>query len=383
MKIVTIYNKLGGEEIWIVRFQYTKKKDVIKEMIKCQNCGQEIPKESNFCPYCMKKFASEICGESIKNDKKLKKGFVIIAALLGIVGVIAAVFIISKLKDVSSGYISDENMSGIDMPTVDTESEGFDEGVWYSEACIKSAMTPMDEGGYELIIYKVDSEKILFSLYSYQTPPASRIAQIEYVEASIGNDGIVEFVYEDDGWGNQGEGKITLGEETIELFIQTTIVDENAMWSLEGTACLKKSSAEIPDESKDFMGLIGRYYYDVVNVMGLRELGSELDEYAGMRHYLENNVTILEEDGTISAVSIDYSSLNTYMRENLRFSEGINGNSTYEDFENCMEEITYTEDYNGENITCFKTKETLFPTYIKVTFKEGKIQNIYYFVSVS
>lgn len=357
-------------------------------MKRCQNCGQEIPKESNFCPYCMIKFTSEICGENIKFEKKSKKGFVIIAILLGFVGVITATFTLKKLEDDSDAYIPNDNVSDIDMPnidipTIDTQDGKFEEGVWYSEACIESAMTPMEKGGYELIVYKVESEKILFSLYSYQTPPASRIAQIEYVEANIGSDGIIEFVYEDDGWGNQGAGKITLGDDQIELYIQTTSADGNAMWSLEGSACLKKSSAEIPDESKDFMGLIGRYYYDVINVIGLRELGSELDEYAGMYHFLEHNITILEEDGMIYSVNIDYSSLNTYMRENLRFSEGINGNSTYEDIQNCMAEITYTEDYNGENITCFKTKETLFPTYIKVTFKGGEIQNIYYFVSVS
>jgi len=356
-------------------------------MKKCQNCGQEIPKESNFCPYCMKKFTSEVCGESIKVEKKSKKGFAILVVLLVVV-VIVATFILQKPEDDSGAYIPNENMSNIDiptldMPTVDAQNEDFEEGVWHSEECIESAMTPTEKGGYELIIYKVESEKILFSLYSYQTPPASRIAQIEYVEANIGSDGIVEFVYEDDGWGNQGSGKLRLGEDQIELYIQTTGTDGNAMWSLEGSAYLKKSSAEIPDESKDFMGLIGRYYYDVINVIGLREIGSELDEYAGMYHFLEHNISIFEENGMIYSVNIDYSSLNTYMRENLRFSEGINGNSTYEDFQNCMEKITYTEDYNGENITCFKTKETLFPTYIKVTFKGGVIQNIYYFVSIN
>ena len=85
----------------------------------------------------------------------------------------------------------------------------------------------------------------------------------------------------------------------------------------------------------------------------------------------------------IYSVVVDYSMLDEYKKENYCFSEGINGNSTYDEIESAMGEIMFTDDYNGENVTCFKTKETLFPTYLKVTMVDGEIKNIHYYVSMT
>ena len=144
-----------------------------------------------------------------------------------------------------------------------------------------------------------------------------------------------------------------------------------------------KSDEELADESKDFMGIIGRDYYDVINVMGLKETGSEFNDYGGIDHYIEDGITICVEDSKIYSIYVDYTGMSKYMKNNYCFSSSINGNSTFKEIEKAMGEITYTDDYNGENVTCFMTKETLFPTYFKVTMIDGKIKSIYYFVSTT
>lgn len=359
-------------------------------MIKCQNCGQEIPKESNFCPYCMKKFVQEQSCESVIWKKRNNVVLILGLGLLVVIGVIGIPLFFSDPQITIED--EKEQVAESDNNEDDKEINHKEElvlqpeaciGVWYDESSVNEAESPEKIGGYELIIYSIEDDEVLFSIYSYQAPPASRIAQAEYITATMDSNGKAEFQFDDDGWGNQGEGYLKLNKDVIEVSMNLTVPDETAMWSLKGTVFFIKSTDEIPDESIDFMGLIGRNYYDVRNVIGLREIGSEPSEDSGTYHYHEHNVRILEENGTICSVLVDYSSLDTYARENLRFSENINGNSTYEEIQSNMAEITYTNDYNGENITCFLTKETLFSTYLKVCYVEGKIQYIYYFVSTN
>ena len=352
-------------------------------MKNCQNCGQEIPKESNFCPYCMEKFVVGNEDENLEVKKNHKRLFVMAVIVCAVTAILVVLLCVlgSKEEDASNG--EDDSKESVTSEGEETTKPSDYEGVWYDAACMDASTIPEQNGGYELIIYSIEDEQILFSLWSYQASPASRIAQVEYIKADIEDDGVVEFQYEDDGWGNKGKGQIKLGFQEVEVSIQITSPDENAMWSLRGDVTFKKSANEVPDKSRDFLGLIGRDYYDVINVMGLSETGSELDEYSGMYHYLEDDIRILEENSTIYSVYIDYSDMNAYERGNYKFSEFIDGNSTYGQIEKNMGEITSTLDYNGENITCFKTKETLFETYLKVTFRDGVIQNIYYFIPIT
>lgn len=51
-------------------------------VIKCPKCGKEIPKEANFCPYCMEKFVGENNTKHFVQMNKSPNIFLIIASCI-------------------------------------------------------------------------------------------------------------------------------------------------------------------------------------------------------------------------------------------------------------------------------------------------------------
>jgi hypothetical protein len=97
-------------------------------------------------------------------------------------------------------------------------------------------------------IEKYDGNKMKVGITSTQSPPASRIASIE-VKADF-KDGILTFGYDDDNWGNQGQGTIQLtSENEINLKINQTYTNENANWSLGGSGAWPKITEDIKKQA--------------------------------------------------------------------------------------------------------------------------------------
>ena len=70
-----------GEDIPIEsKFCPYCRNDLSQELNCCPSCGKELPLESNFCPYCMERIGEPV-DVSVSADKKINKKFVAIVVL--------------------------------------------------------------------------------------------------------------------------------------------------------------------------------------------------------------------------------------------------------------------------------------------------------------
>lgn len=70
-----------------------------------------------------------------------------------------------------------------------------------------------------------------FTITAVSSAPSNRIASIT-AEEIIGENGIANFVYSDDGWGNAGSGAIVLMNDKVVVTSHMKIIDGQAMWKL-------------------------------------------------------------------------------------------------------------------------------------------------------
>ncbi|WP_256757412.1 hypothetical protein [Cohnella sp. WQ 127256] len=88
-----------------------------------------------------------------------------------------------------------------------------------------------NKGYYYINIQNKDADSVNIEMIFTQDPPASRYASIE-VEAVFSN-GAYHFEYEDDGWGNKGNGAVKwISEDEIKVDINQTYRNPEANWSL-------------------------------------------------------------------------------------------------------------------------------------------------------
>lgn len=85
----------------------------------------------------------------------------------------------------------------------------------------------------ELVVEEYFQNKIKFDFELTSPAPNQREGKIEDIVVDL-NNGIGTFTYTDN-WGASGNGTITLGENKIELKLETTKVAQGAQWGVEGT----------------------------------------------------------------------------------------------------------------------------------------------------
>lgn len=85
----------------------------------------------------------------------------------------------------------------------------------------------------ELDVEEYFQNKIKFDFELTSPAPNQREGKIEDIVVDL-NNGIGTFTYTDN-WGASGNGTITLGENKIELKLETTKVAQGAQWGVEGT----------------------------------------------------------------------------------------------------------------------------------------------------
>ena len=85
----------------------------------------------------------------------------------------------------------------------------------------------------ELDVEEYFQNKIKFDFELTSPAPNQRKGKIEDIVVDL-NNGIGTFTYTDN-WGASGNGTITLGENKIELKLETTKVAQGAQWGVEGT----------------------------------------------------------------------------------------------------------------------------------------------------
>lgn len=85
----------------------------------------------------------------------------------------------------------------------------------------------------ELEVDECFENRIKFDFKLTGPAPTQREAKIENIIVEL-TDGVGTFSYTDN-WGTTGSGTITLGDEKIELELNTTEAGQNALWGVEGT----------------------------------------------------------------------------------------------------------------------------------------------------
>ena len=110
-------------------------------MIKCPKCGKEIPKEANFCPYCMEKFAGDNLSKKFSENRKMKIIPPVIISCLATA--IICILVMNGIKS-DNGNNSDTTSATTETVTTETPSETVTEdylnpdrnGPWFTEESI-------------------------------------------------------------------------------------------------------------------------------------------------------------------------------------------------------------------------------------------------------
>jgi len=116
-------------------------------------------------------------------------------------------------------------------------------GNWIYGEDLETVKDVKKHGGIILAITSYDEDKQVIEgeVVSVQEPPQKRIAKIEF-QSEI-KDGVVYFKFDNDEYGNSGNGIITLNNGVVRISISTGTNEEDpSAWSLgNGLFTLKKS----------------------------------------------------------------------------------------------------------------------------------------------
>ncbi|MCI5602170.1 MAG: zinc ribbon domain-containing protein [Lachnospiraceae bacterium] len=340
-------------------------------MTKCPKCKKDIFEEAKFCPYCMTKF-----GDLKEYDEKIKrfnkKLIIIIFICIIVIGSGITMLIINnsnnKEKKDSDKKVTNINSENIkksnDLKTTNNSEKLSDDtsdttsisddfiGTWFDE---NANGFPEEVGGVELNIFAIKDNLVLFSLELTQSPPASRIAAI-YDYSAIINDGKAEFSFSDDGWGNAGSGTITFLSDN-RIYVKTTFtkLDSTAMWDLSVDNYLKKDNENVVENTVDLMNVLGNEISVLETKIGSKpDMKYSIDENRTMYEYggiedenrTEYNslITVLEENGKVKSIKVNYGDMNNRDKQKYNFSFGVNGESKYQYILNKYPNIEYQKD---------------------------------------
>lgn len=111
------------------------------------------------------------------------------------------------------------------------QTENYEEyvGTYYKEGDSASSMET--NGGTSIEIQSVSGTNVKFTITSISSAPSNRIASVTG-EGTISEDGTVDYTYNDDYWGNSGNGTLLLKDNRIILSNHITGIDSSAMWMI-------------------------------------------------------------------------------------------------------------------------------------------------------
>lgn len=294
----------------------------------CPNCGNELPKEANFCPYCMTKLIAED-GEEIRSKKKIsrrKLQRIIGVEIIVIICIVIAIFLIPKVVHKTS------NRDNRQQNKRELYADYL--GVWYDKEHIDSEDIS-ETGGKKIEICKVNGENIVFSVNSISRSSDPKMAHLDYLKVKL-KDGQADFVFSEDGFGNSGVGTIKLQDGKVYVKIALNSSDTGGSWDISMDtefACVKNYKV---GQTIDIDGILDKYENEKI------KLGERTDvEYVAV----SSDVRYTFESGiTIDVVKVGDSELTSepYIR------------SIYIDYERIKSGYKYC--YKGVDNTCNKEK---------------------------
>ena len=127
-------------------------------------------------------------------------------------------------------YISQE--SYINSERIDDLMDRRDDRLITDEEFESLLQAEQNDEVAELDIDEFNGNTIKFDFELVGPAPTQRVARIEDITVDINNNtGTFTYI---DNWGTSGNGTITIGDNQIELKLETTRVNQGTLWGVEG-----------------------------------------------------------------------------------------------------------------------------------------------------
>jgi len=332
---------------------------------QCPKCGKDIPKEANFCPYCMTKLIAENGVEiSFESKNKRKRSYIIILLLVTIIIIEIATIVF---------IINDNNQfKGQEKPEDYTQYLG----VWIDEENIDTESITTT-GGRKIEICKVIGNNIVFNIESYREHSlTNEKACIEYVKVEL-IDGKATFNFTDDGYGNSGSGEIKLSDREIYAKVRLNNSGVGGSWDLSMDTNFVQTEKYTIGQEIDIQYC--KNLFDSHKV----KFGNRTDvaKYGDTISYdYDNGLTVEVEDLLgigdlyIRQIWIDYDNLHS---DYIYGYKGINNESTVEDVLNMMHRENIEEDtILSEESFYYRGDDEVVYIY----FEDGFVDSINYMI---
>ena len=269
------------------------------ELKQCPNCKKNLPVEARFCPYCMTKLIQEDGTVNIAKRSK-KTNSLLIVTLTIIVLVIIAIttfltlkFIIfkddtSKINYTASGTkanitktnkekTSEANTVNDNVTTENTREEYSNYlGTWYGNGVTNIKKT----GGEKIEICKVQGDTITFCIGKV-VKNYEKVASVDFIQAKLINNQ-ASFSYDDYGYGNSGQGVITLKNNKIHATVKVSNYDTVTNWDMAMDTDFYLKNKIDKKNLRDIKGMIGKDFEDIKGMFGQltkKDVGASATEY--------------------------------------------------------------------------------------------------------
>lgn len=345
----------------------------------CPECGKELPKEANFCPYCMTKLIAED-GTDIPITKKnnRKKLYIITLLLLIIIAVQVAIVVVLSGNNNGNTADNDKNVN-ITKEAVQSiaEPEDYSQylGVWIDEEH-KNSEDVSHTGGKKIEICKVQGEEIIFNIVNYSS--YAKKAYVDYIKVKL-IDGNGNFSFSDDGFGNSGSGEIKLSNGKIYARVELDNSRVGGEWDLSMDAVFVQTEKYTKGQIIDISDCLTTLDTQKVK-FGNR---TDIEKYGDSISYIyDQGITLDVEDlydtgeMYITKIYIDYDSLQSDYKYCYK---GIDNNSTKEDVKRIFKELKTSDEtfIADEEYYYYRSNQESVITHIYFN-SEGYVNSIDY-----
>lgn len=273
------------------------------ELKQCPNCKKNLPVEARFCPYCMTKLIQEKGTVHIaKSDRKRKRLFAVMLTIIVLVIVAVATlltlkFIIfkdnaAKINNTANGTKinstqtnkeknnttkADETNTANSSATKDNPEEYSNYlGTWYGIY----VMNIEKQGGEKIEICKVQGDTITFCI-GKMAKNYSKVATVDFIQAKLINNQ-ASFSYDDDGYGNAGQGVITLKDNKIHATVKVNNPESATNWDMVMDTDFYLKNKIDEKKQRDIKGMTGKVFEEIKGKFGQltkKEVGASFTEY--------------------------------------------------------------------------------------------------------